>query len=109
MSTPSAPPPEAQHRLDVLGPLGAVLVAARAEAVDLAPSLVATRDEISSFLLAAIAGDLDGQPLATGWRRELVGDALIELAEGRLALAADSRRPYLTELSRPPGGAAPVG
>ena len=36
---PSAPPPEAQHRLDVLGPLGAVLVTARAEAVDLAPSL----------------------------------------------------------------------
>ena len=91
------------------GPPRAVLVTARAEAVNLAPSLVATRDEISSFLLAAIAGDLDGQPLATGWRRELVGDALIELAEGRLALAADSRRPYLTELSRPPGGAAPVG
>ena len=109
MATPSAPPPESQHRLDVLGPLGAVLVTARAEAVDLAPSLVATRDEISSFLLAAIAGDLDGQPLATGWRRELVGDALIELAEGRLALAADARRPYLTELSRTPGGAPPVG
>ena len=74
--SPSAPPPEVQQRLDVLGPLGAVLVTARAAAVDLAPSLVATRDEIASFLVAAIARrDLDGQPLATGWRRELVGDA----------------------------------
>ena len=73
-----------------------------------APSLVATRDEISSFLLAAIAGDLDDQPLATGWRRELVGDALIDLAEGRLALAADARRPYLAELTRTPGDAARV-
>jgi ribonuclease D len=103
MPMPPPTPPEAQQRLDVLGPLGAVLVTARAEAVNLAPSLVATRDEISSFLLAAIDGDVDGQPLAAGWRRELVGEALIDLAEGRLALAADARRPYLAELARTPG------
>ena len=103
MATPSAPPPESQHRLDVLGPLGAVLVTARAEAVDLAPSLVATRDEISSFLLAAIAGDLDGQPLATGWRRELAGDALHRAGRGAPRPRRPTRgRPYLTELSRTP-------
>ncbi len=99
----AAPPPpnaELQQRLEVLGPLGAVLVGARAAAVNLAPSLLATRDEIIAFLVAAIRGDVDGQPLASGWRREIAGDALIELAQGRLALAAAGRRPYLAELRR---------
>jgi ribonuclease D len=104
----AAPPTaELQQRLEVLAPLGAVLVGARAAAVDLAPSLLATRDEIVSFLVAAIRGDVDGQPLASGWRREIAGDALIELAQGRLALAAAGRRPYLTELPRE--GAADAG
>jgi len=94
------PPPDVQQRLEVLGPLGAVLVGARAAAVDLAPSLLATRDEILAFLVAAIRGDVDGQPLASGWRREIAGDALVELAQGRLALAAAPRRPYLAELPR---------
>jgi ribonuclease D len=95
-----APSPDLQARLDVLAPLGAVLVGARAAEVDLAPSLLATREDIASFLLAALRGDVDGHPLGAGWRRELAGDALIALAEGRLALAADARRPYLRELPR---------
>jgi ribonuclease D len=100
ISLGAPPSPELQQRLEVLGPLGAVLVGARAAAVDLAPSLLATRDEIAAFLAAALRDDIDGQPLGSGWRREIAGDALIELAGGRLALAADARRPYLTELPR---------
>ena len=99
------PSPEMQQRLDVLGPLGAVLVSARAAAVDLAPSLLATRDEISAFLVAAIQGETDGLPLGTGWRHELAGAALVDLAAGRIALGATERRPYLVEL---PGSAAPT-
>src|SRR5262245_9248556 len=102
------PPPEVQQRLEVLAPLGSVLVGARAAAIDLAPSLLATRDEIIAFLVAAIRGDVDGQPLAAGWRREIAGDALVELAQGRLALAAAPRRPYLAELPRD-GGATGAG
>ena len=98
--TPTPPSPEMQQRLDVLGPLGAVLVTARAAAVDLAPSLLATRDEIVSFLLAAIRGETDDLPLGNGWRRELAGGGLIELAAGRLALGADAQRPFLVELPR---------
>lgn len=98
----SDPPPshDVQQRLEVLAPLGAVLVAARASGVDLAPSLLATRDDISSFLVAVLEGDGAGHPLGGGWRRELAGAALIDLAEGRLALGADPRRPYLAELRR---------
>lgn len=99
-----SPRPDLGDRLDVLGPLGAVLVSARAQAVDLAPSLVANRDDISGFIAAALTGDLDGHTMASGWRYELAGAALIELAEGRLALAADATRPYLREMPGPNGG-----
>jgi ribonuclease D len=97
---PSAPPPspELQQRLDVLGPLGAVLVTARAAAVDLAPSLLATRDEIVQFLLAAIRGETDGLPLGSGWRHELAGAGLVDLAAGRIALGITAERPFLVEL-----------
>ena len=100
LTLPPPPSPELQHRLDVLAPLGAVLVSARAAAVDLAPSLLATRDDIAAFLLGALRGDVDGSALGSGWRRELAGDALIDLAEGRLALGVDPRRPYLAEIPR---------
>ena len=106
LTLPPPPSAELQHRLDVLAPLGAVLVAGRAAAVDLAPSLLATRDDIAAFLLGALRGDTDGAALGTGWRRELAGEALIELAEGRLALGVDATRPYLAEIRRsdPPEG-----
>ncbi len=100
MASTRPPSQDVQQRLEVLAPLGAVLVAARASGVDLAPSLLATRDDISSFLVAVLEGDGDGHPLGGGWRRELAGEALIELAEGRLALGADPDRPYLAELRR---------
>ncbi len=101
-TVPPPPSPELQQRLEVLGPLGAVLVTARAAGVDLAPSLLATRDEIGAFLVAAVRGDdLSGMQLGTGWRRELAGEALIDLAEGRLSLGVDPRRPYLAEIPRP--------
>ena len=102
---PVAPPPspEMQQRLDVLGPLGAVLVTARAAAVDLAPSLLATRDEIAQFLVAAIRGETDGLSLGSGWRHELAGSGLEDLAAGRIALGVTAQRPFLVEL---PGSAA---
>ena len=97
LTMPPPPSPE------MLGPLGAVLVTARAAGVDLAPSLLATRDEIGAFLVAAVRGDdLSGMQLGTGWRRELAGEALIDLAEGRLSLGVDPRRPYLAEIPRTP-------
>ncbi len=47
---PPAPPAELQARMDTLGPLGQILVIARAAEAEVAPSLVATRDEIETFL-----------------------------------------------------------
>ena len=38
-----------------------------------------------------------------------LGIESVRLRERRIASDDQARRPYLTELSRPPGGAAPVG
>lgn len=102
MAAPPAPAAELQARAEAIAPLGAVLVAARAAAVDLAPSLLATRDDIAGFLTATMAGDTDGHPLASGWRHEIAGAALADLAAGRLALAATPTRPYLREIAQDP-------
>jgi len=93
------PPQHVQARLETLTPLAQVLVGARAAAVDLAPTLVATRDDVESFLAAVIVGEgIDGLALGRGWRREVAGDALIELAAGRLGIAPLDASPYLREI-----------
>ncbi len=96
----SAPPRlELLARVEVLASMGQLLVSTRAGAARLASPLLATRSEIESFLLGALEGSVNG-PLASGWRRGLAGDALLELAEGSLALAPSDHPPYLTEIRR---------
>ncbi len=91
-----APPPAIQARLDTLVPLAQVLLGARAAAVDLAPTLVATRDEIEEFLVAILTGgDGNDKSLGRGWRREVAGDALVDLAWGRVGIAPILESPYL--------------
>lgn len=50
------------------------------------PSLLATRADLSAFL----AGDGDGR-LASGWRRDLLGEPVRRLVDGEFALAFDGR------------------
>ncbi|MEI7794205.1 MAG: HRDC domain-containing protein [Thermoleophilia bacterium] len=94
------PPPAAvQARLDTLVPLAQVLLGARAAAVDLAPTLVATRDDVESFLVAVLTGgDGSDEALGRGWRREVAGDALVDLASGRLGIAPLAESPFLREI-----------
>jgi ribonuclease D len=96
------PPPAVQARLDTLTPLAQIVLTARAAAVDLAPGLVATRDDVDGFL-AAVLMDRDPADLALGrgWRREVAGDALIDLAAGRLGIAPLASPPYLAEITLP--------
>jgi len=104
MSMPPPPPPEVQVRMESLAALGQILVAARAAEADLAPSLLATRDEVETYLAHAIGGrDGDESPLASGWRHRLAGAPLLDLAAGRIALAAADSRPFLREIPRHPG------
>lgn len=97
------PPPAAvQARLETLTPLAQILVSARAAAVDLAPGLVATRDDIDSFLTTALTdGDPAACALGRGWRREVAGNAVLDLASGRIGIVPLATPPYLEEIMRP--------
>jgi len=96
------PPAKVQARLDTLTPLAQILLTARSAAVDLAPTLVATRDDVDAFLAGVLMQDaLEELPLGRGWRRQVAGDALIDLAAGRLGLAPLPGPPFLAEIPLP--------
>lgn len=97
------PPPAAvQARLETLTPLAQILLGARAAAVNLAPGLVATRDDIDTFLATVLSGgNADDCPLGRGWRREVAGNAVLDLAAGRLGIAPLATAPYLAEIELP--------
>lgn len=100
-----APPPprEDQVRTRLIGGLADVVVRTRAEAAGIAPELVATRGDIESLLLQLFAsargsnGTMDHR-LLRGWRKELAGDAVVALAEGRVGVRSIDRPPYVEEV-----------
>ncbi|MDQ4144657.1 MAG: ribonuclease D [Actinomycetota bacterium] len=101
----AAPPPrEDQIRTRLIGGLADVVVRTRAEAAGVAPELVATRGDIESLLLQLFAsrrrspnGPLDHR-LLKGWRKELAGDAVVALAEGRVGVRSIEDPPYVEEV-----------
>lgn len=98
-----APPPrrEDQVRTRLIGGLADVVVRTRAEAAGIAPELVATRGEVESLLLQLFArADVDGiqHPLLQGWRRELAGDAVVALAQGKVGVRSVDEPPYVEEV-----------
>lgn len=58
------------------------LVRVRASEHGIAVPLLATRTDLERLA----AGDREDNPLLEGWRRDVVGDALVDLVEGRLSL-----------------------
>lgn len=101
LALPPPPRSDIAQRIDSLGPLGQILVASRAAGAGMAPTLLATRDDVESFLAHALGDPAASSPLETGWRHDLVGEALEALAHGRLALAAGATRPFLREIPLP--------
>jgi len=64
-----------------------------AEEARVAPSLVATTDEIHALVAHRARPEAARLPLLRGWRRELIGERLLELLQGRVRLSVrDSRR-----------------
>lgn len=92
------------------GPVAALVEAlARQRALEagLAYELLATRAEINRLVIAARRGDpAPSVRTVEGWRRELIGDELLELLDGRRAIAIDGGgRLQVTE--RPRAGIVP--
>jgi ribonuclease D len=90
----------AQARAKMLSGMADAVVRARCEAAGVATELVATRGEVESLLLDLFSGKLDesAHRVLQGWRRELVGDAILGLARGRIGVRAIDRPPYVEEV-----------
>jgi len=65
-------------------------VQAVAEREDIAPEVIASGREIEA--LASRGEAQDGLAVTRGWRRQLVGDTLLAIARGELAIAYDPER-----------------
>ena len=94
-----APPRDDQVRARLIGGLADVVVRTRAERAGIAPELVATRGEVEAVLLDVLSdGALKPHRLLSGWRKELAGDAVIDLARGNLAIRTIDKPPYVEEV-----------
>ena len=97
---PSSPPRSALVRARMLSGLADALVRARCEHASIATELVATRGDLEGLLADVFSGRLehDRHRLLQGWRRDLAGDAVLALAEGRIAVRAVEHPPYVEEV-----------
>jgi ribonuclease D len=98
-TTPGAPR-AAQTRARMISGLADAVVRARCEGAEMATELVATRGELEALLADVFAGRADPSRhrLLRGWRKELAGDAVVALAEGRVAVRSVDRPPYVEEV-----------
>jgi ribonuclease D len=89
-----------QARARMVSGLADALVRARCEEAKLATEVVATRGELEELLTDAFNGRVDESKhrLLQGWRRELAGDAVLELARGRLGVRVIAEPPYVKEV-----------
>ena len=87
------PPPEASPRDPADAPLVSLaqaLVRHRSMESGVAVELIATQSELATLVHSLRRGsDSDHVRVSHGWRRELVGDELRELVQGRRALSVD--------------------
>ena len=95
-----APSKSIQARARMVSGLADALVRARCEEARLATELVATRGELEDLLTDAFNGRVDESKyrLLQGWRRELAGDAVLDLARGRLGVRVIPDPPYIKEV-----------
>ncbi len=87
------PPPESSPRDPADAPLVSLaqaLVRHRSMESGVAVELIATQSELATLVHSVRHGsDSDHVRVSNGWRRELVGDELRELVQGRRALSVD--------------------
>jgi len=100
VATGGAPPRAAQIQARMISGLADAIVRSRCEHATIATELVATRTELESLLADVLSGEADPKRhrLLRGWRRELAGDAVVALAQGRTGLRVTARPPYVEEI-----------
>ena len=93
-------PREVVARARVLGGPADAIARARCDAAGIAVELVVTRGETEALLAEHFAGRLDESRhrVLRGWRRDLVGEHLLALADGAIAVRAIDSPPYVEEV-----------
>lgn len=76
--------------------LSEALVRARAREADLAYELLAARADLQAIVIGERTGEQADVRTLRGWRRELVGEELLELLDGRVSLSVKDRRLEVT-------------
>jgi ribonuclease D len=89
-----------QIRARMMAGLADAIVRARCEQAGIAAELVSTRAELEAVLIEVFQGLRNGanHRLLNGWRRDLAGRAVVELARGRIAVRGVDRPPYVEEV-----------
>jgi ribonuclease D len=94
---PSGTRPAAPEARDApLIALSEALVRARAGEADLAYELLASRSDLQAIVVGERTGERADVRTLRGWRRELVGEELIELLDGRLSLSVEEQALQVT-------------
>lgn len=81
-------PPSPRPEDAPLIPLAEALLRARAREAGLAYELLATRSDLQAIVASHASGEEADVRTLNGWRRELVGDELLELLNGHISLSA---------------------
>ena len=89
-----------QMRARMMAGLADAVVRARCEQAGIATELVSTRSELEALLIEVFQGLRNGSNhrLLNGWRRDLAGQAVVDLARGRIAVRGVERPPYVEEV-----------
>ena len=69
---------------------------ARATSVKIAPSVVASREQLRYLAEGHLQGNIPSIPILSGWRRDLVGRELLDILNGKLRLFVKSETGKLT-------------
>jgi ribonuclease D len=90
-----------QVRARMMAGLADAVVRARCEEAGIATELVSTRSELEAVLIEIFLGLRNGSDhrLLNGWRRDLAGRAIVDLARGRIAVKGVERPPYVEEVA----------
>ena len=87
-------PADAQPVADLLS----AVLRVRAREHGVAPSLIASRDDLERF----VSGDREGHPLSSGWRHTLAGAELAAIADGTISVRVVGGKLALTPIDPGP-------
>lgn len=75
---------------------------ARATEAEIAPSMLATRGDLKSLAAGHFRDDIPALELLDGWRRELVGQDLLDILDGKQSLRIEAGKRVTASRHEPP-------